>query len=139
MYLSLGSNQGNRERNIKIAINFLNLILGDNQLGKSEIRETEAVGFDGAPFLNCVVKYRTTRSPMSLLSVCKHIEKQMGRTDKEEYDSNGKRIYHDRKIDIDILLYGNQHIDNQKLTIPHKALGERPFLKEMLDEITAGK
>lgn len=59
----------------------------------------------------------------------------MGRTDAPEYDDSGNRVYHDRVIDIDILLYGKQHINTQKLTIPHKALSERPFFQEMIDQI----
>ena len=135
VYLSLGSNLGNRERNLKIALNFLELTLGTHFTGISSVRETEAVGFDGPAFLNLVVRYRTSRSPLSLLSICKRIEQEMGRTDAPEYDDSGNRVYHDRVIDIDILLYGKQHINTQKLTIPHKALPERPFFQEMIDQI----
>ncbi len=138
VYLSLGTNLGNRERNIRIALNLLSLILGTPRTGMSEIIETQAVGFDGPDFLNCVVRYRTSKSPQTVLSICKSVERQMGRTDEPEYDANGARIYHDRVIDIDILLYGNKQLVTPNLTIPHPQLENRPFFKELIEQIKGG-
>ena len=135
VYLSLGTNLGNRERNIRIALNLLSLILGTPRTGMSEIIETQAVGFDGPDFLNCVVRYRTSKSPQTILSVCKRVEREMGRTDAPEYDADGHRVYHNRAIDIDILFYGKEHIDCEDLQVPHPLIAERDFVKIPLAEI----
>lgn len=129
---ALGTNLGNRENNIKVALNMLDIALKSHYEAISPVMETEAIGFEGPAFLNCVVRYRTAKSPKSLLSICKHIEKQMGRDDEPEYAEDGTRIYHDRIIDIDILLYGNSRIDTPELTIPHPQVESRPYIKELL-------
>jgi len=139
VYLSLGTNLGKRERNIRIALNFLNLMMGSSYTALSDIIETEAVGFDGPAFLNCVVRYRTSKSARSILTICKKIEREMGRTDAPEFDADGKRVYHDRIIDIDILLYGNSHVNSEELTIPHAQLANRPFFGELIDQISPQK
>ena len=72
---------------------------------------------------------------MDVLDKVKAIERAMGRTDVPEYDSEGKRIYHSRIIDIDILFYGNERIDNERLIIPHKDIENRPFVMMPLKEI----
>ena len=81
------------------------------------------------------------RAPHSLsgayavLEVVKTIERAMGRTDQPEYDADGKRVYHSRIIDIDILFYGKETIDTPDLTIPHKGIADRPFVLIPLNEI----
>lgn len=130
--LSLGSNMGNRENNIKVALNMLDIALGSHFTALSPIVETKAIGFDGADFLDCVVRYNCCKSPLTVLSICKHIERQMGRTDEPEYAVDGSRIYHDRIIDIDILTYGNRRISTEVLTIPHPQVESRPYIKELL-------
>ena len=72
---------------------------------------------------------------MDVLDKVKAIESAMGRTDGPEYDADGKRIYHSRIIDIDILFYGNERIDNERLIIPHKDIENRPFVMMPLKEI----
>lgn len=136
VYLSLGTNLGKRERNIRIALNFLNLMMGSHYTALSDIIETEAVGFDGPAFMNCVVRYRTSKSARSILAICKKIEKEMGRDDAPEYDAQGQRVYHDRIIDIDILLYGNSHVRSEEITIPHPQLENRPFFGELISQIS---
>ena len=59
----------------------------------------------------------------------------MGRTDPPEYDADGRRIYHSRIIDIDILFYGKEVIETEELTIPHPRIAERDFVKKPLKEI----
>ena len=71
---------------------------------------------------------------MDVLDKVKAIERAMGRTDGPEYDAEGKRIYHSRIIDIDILFYGNERIDNERLIIPHKDIENRPFVMMPLKE-----
>lgn len=130
--LALGTNLGNRETNIRIALNMLDIAFGKHYNAISPLMETEAVGFEGPAFINCVVRYDLTKSPMTILRICKKIERDMGRTDEPEYDDQGNRIYHDRIIDIDILFVGKRRINTPELTIPHPQVESRPYIKELL-------
>lgn len=133
--LLLGSNLGDRERNIRSALNLLDIALGARPSASSSIIPTEACGFEGPEFLNCIVKYKTLKRPRTVLSICKNIEKALGRSDSPEYDAEGKRIYHDRIIDIDILYYGNLRMESPELTVPHPQIQTRPFVRELLDNV----
>ena len=130
--LALGSNLGNRENNLKVALNMLNIALGSQPVALSPILETEAIGFEGPSFMNQLVRYRTAKSARTILEICKHIERQMGRTDAPEYAEDESRIYHDRIIDIDILFYCKSRINTPELTIPHPQVESRPYIKELL-------
>lgn len=132
LYLSLGSNLGDRQKNIEIAIDLLQKAFGRHFLAMSEVIETKAVGFDGPDFLNCIIVFETAGKPENILLLCKRIEREMGRTDSPEYDSAGNRIYHDRIIDIDILIYGNVRIDTPYLKIPHPQVESRDYIKDLL-------
>ena len=136
IYLGIGTNLGNRERNIKIALNLLDLYLGTHYKKISEIVETEAVGFEGPNFLNCVVRYSSSKNPHAILAICKRIESEMGRKDDLEYDTEGRRVYHDRIIDIDILKAGNLQVFSPTLVIPHPQIEERAFVKPLLESVT---
>lgn len=135
VYLSLGSNQGDRQARIDEALRRLDKAVGRPYDALSSVIETPAWGFDGPPFLNCVVRYRTARRPETLLKICKRIERAMGRRGAPEYGADGRRIYRDRPIDIDILLYGDQSVDTPELTIPHPLMREREFVMRPLAEI----
>ena len=135
VYLSLGSNQGDRQARIDEALRRLDKAVGRPYDALSSVIETPAWGFDGPPFLNCVVRYRTARRPETLLKICKRIERAMGRRGAPEYDAEGRRIYRDRPIDIDILLYGDLSVDTPELTIPHPLMREREFVMRPLAEI----
>lgn len=135
VYLSLGTNKGNRERNIRRALCLLNIALGKRYKAISDIVNTKAAGFDGPDFLNCVAAYDLRLSPGALLRRCKRIERLMGRRDAPEYAPDGSRIYHDRVIDIDILLYGDRKVDEPGLQIPHPQLEARPFFGEMIAQV----
>ena len=135
VYLSLGSNQGDRQARIDEALRRLDKAVGRPYDALSSVIETPAWGFDGPPFLNCVVRYRTARRPETLLKICKRIERAMGRRGAPEYDADGRRIYRDRPIDIDILLYGDLNVDTPELTIPHPLMREREFVMRPLAEI----
>ena len=135
VYLSLGSNQGDRQARIDEALRRLDKAVGRPYDALSSIIETPAWGFDGPPFLNCVVRYRTARRPETLLKICKRIERAMGRRGAPEYDADGRRIYRDRPIDIDILLVGDLSVDTPELTIPHPLMREREFVMRPLAEI----
>lgn len=135
VYFSLGSNQGDRQARIEEALRRLDKALGRPYEALSSIIETPAWGFDGPPFLNCVVRYRSARRPETLLHICKRIERAMGRRGVPEYDAEGRRIYRDRPIDIDILLYGDMTVDTPELKIPHPLMRQRDFIMRPLAEI----
>lgn len=136
VYFSLGSNLGDRERNISEALHLMDEAFGGHYSSLSKTIETEPMGFVGDPFLNAAVLYRIpAESPLWTLYQVKSIEREMGRTDSPEYDAKGNRVYYSRIIDIDILFYGKEIIDTPELTIPHKGIAERPFVMIPLREI----
>lgn len=130
VYLSLGSNLGDREATMRRAIGLLNERAGSVDRQSSFI-ETEPWGFESTnKFLNMCVRLLTMLSPEQLLLATKQIERELGRTQKSV---NGQ--YHDRPIDIDILMYDNVHIDSDDLTLPHPHMQEREFVMKPLREI----
>ena len=133
LVLLLGTNLGDREENIRRALEALDKALGGRRVKISDIIETEACGFDGPPFLNAVVVYRSARKPENVLKICKQIERSMGRTDAPEYAPDGSRIYHNRIIDIDILFYGEHSVSTPQLSIPHPQVHSRPFVRQLLE------
>ena len=129
-YLSLGTNLGDKRKNIAEAIKNIGELVGD-VVRQSALYETEPWGFrSDNRFVNAAVCVDTQLSPRRLLEVTQRIEREMGRTLK----SDGGE-YHDRIIDIDILLYGDQHIDEPDLKIPHPLMHERDFVMTPLNEI----
>lgn len=135
VYFSLGSNLGDRRKNLETALEKMEERFGRAYEKCSSIIETESWGFEGNDFLNCAVKFRVELSPAETLGVCKQIEREMGRSDAPEYDAEGRRVYHNRTIDIDILLFGSVQIDTEELTIPHPRMQEREFVMKPLKEI----
>lgn len=126
VYLSLGSNVGDRAGNLNAAIDRLGA-LGE-VVAVSSFYETEPVEFTAQPwFLNCAVKLDTEKMPKQLFASILEIERQMGRQRKQKKGP--------RTIDIDIVLFGNSVIETQGLTIPHVAMHERRFVLEPLAEI----
>ena len=126
VYLGLGSNLGNREDNLTRALDFLSERLRMGQI--SSIYDTEPIGNTAQPrFLNLVCQVYTRLAPMELLTLAKGIESKLGRTPGK---SNAPR-----PIDIDILFYGDQIIENSKLVIPHPRLAERAFVLVPLAEL----
>jgi 2-amino-4-hydroxy-6-hydroxymethyldihydropteridine diphosphokinase len=126
VYLSLGSNVGDRAGNLKTAIERL------GELGRliavSSYYETEPVEVgDQSWFLNCAVALDTEQSPRQLLQAVLMIEQEMGR--------QRTRFKGPRNIDIDILLYGDTMLDTKGLKIPHPGLPQRRFVLEPLAEI----
>ena len=126
VYLSLGSNVGDSEANLRTAIEKL------AELGRviavSSFYETEPVEFTAQPwFLNCAVAISTELMPKQLLSRILAIEQQMGRRRSQPKGP--------RNIDIDILLFGNAVIHTSQLDVPHPAMHERRFVLEPLAEI----
>lgn len=129
-YLSLGSNLSNKEDNLHRALVLLSERVG-TQIKCSSIFHSEPWGFSSAhQFANMVAIFDTTLDPLNLLSVTQQIEIEMGRTQKS---INGE--YHDRIIDIDILLYEGVNMNTKELTIPHPLMTQREFVMQPLREI----
>jgi 2-amino-4-hydroxy-6-hydroxymethyldihydropteridine diphosphokinase len=126
VYLSLGSNLGDREANLRTAIEKLDEI--GEVTAVSSFFETEPVEFTAQPwFLNCAVAMMTELMPKTLLAKLLAIEQHMGR---RRMQPKGPRL-----IDIDILLFGNSAISAPGLEIPHPAMHQRRFVLEPLAEI----
>ncbi|MEP0828535.1 MAG: 2-amino-4-hydroxy-6-hydroxymethyldihydropteridine diphosphokinase [bacterium] len=122
VYLSFGSNIGDREANLNHAVAAVESIEGFDFVTASSIYISEAVAMDkSAPeFLNMVVKGEYQYRPLELLNALELIEKKLGRTGKGEMLP--------RSIDIDILLFGEEVVETERLSIPHRHLTERPFI-----------
>ena len=122
VYLSLGSNKGDRIGYVQQATSLLGASDNINIIRTSAFYETEPWGMNTETwFVNAVVEIKTKLSPHELLSECQRIERQLGKV-KHEGDE-----YQDRTIDIDILFYNNEIINEDTLTIPHKYLHLRAF------------
>ncbi len=123
VYLSLGSNKGDRIGYIQQATSLLGAVDGVSIIRTSAFYETEPWNMHSDVwFVNAVVEAKTTLPPQKLLEECQRIEEQLGR--KRNSSNNS---YEDRTIDIDILFYGKEIINEENLTIPHKYLHLRAF------------
>ena len=128
VYLGLGSNQGDRNKQLARAIELIGERVG-KVIRQSSIIETEPWGFtSGNKFLNCAIFIETELLPRKVLEVTKQIERELGRRYKG-------MAYRDRPIDIDILLYDDETIDTPELQIPHPLMYERDFVMIPLREI----
>lgn len=147
VYLSLGSNLGDRRENIRLAIEKIGERVGE-VVCQSSLYETEPWGFESENrFVNAAVKVMTTLSPMEVLRTTQQIERELGRKKKSQSPNAQKRqqggatagiptpIYHDRPIDIDILLYDDWIVDEPELKIPHPLMYKRDFVMIPLREI----
>jgi len=128
IYISLGTNEGDRLQNLQKAIDVLYEEVG-NILVISPIYETSSWGFESEDFLNCCVCLTSSLSPQELLVKFKIVEKKIGRKDKIG------NYYQARVIDLDILFYENEIIDEENLQIPHIAIAERKFVLQPLVDI----
>jgi 2-amino-4-hydroxy-6-hydroxymethyldihydropteridine diphosphokinase len=149
--LSLGSNLGERETSIMRAIELIKEITQADNFRLSRLIETDPVGYEDQPaFLNCALAFDTSLDPVELLDICKRIEERLGRMERPRW--------HEREIDIDIILLGNLVLNTEKCTIPHPRMQERLFVllpaaeiapdmihpilnktvKELLDALTNG-
>lgn len=128
-YLGVGTNLGNRRKNIESAFKKINALKNTRILKESRLFGfPPAGGPAGQPnYLNAAVKIQTNFSPLSLLRKLKGIEKELGRVKTARF---GPRV-----IDLDILLYGTRTIKSKTLTIPHTRLFSRDFVIEPLKEV----
>ncbi len=125
--LALGTNIGNRAENIKRARNFIEKFVG-KILKSSKILETEPFGVKRQPyFLNQVIMVETHHPPLELLNLIKQAEKTLGRFQTYRW---GPRV-----IDIDIVEIENLKISTEKLTVPHKGLMDREYLKKLTESL----
>jgi 2-amino-4-hydroxy-6-hydroxymethyldihydropteridine diphosphokinase len=126
-YVGLGSNLGDREESLLRAVDLLRERIEVSAV--SSFRETEPWGYVDQPaFLNAAVEVETELGPRELLEVLLEVERVLGRT------REGPR-YGPRTIDIDLLLYGDEVVDEPGLTVPHPRLHERRFALEPLAEL----
>lgn len=132
IYLSLGSNIGNRQEYLQNAINLLFERIGA-VLKISPVYETPALGFEGEAFLNLVVIMTTELAPAELMTELLSIEKQLGR------ERNSGVGYQSRTVDIDILFYGDEIIKSEDLMIPHREIQNRKFVLQPLNDIEPTK
>ena len=127
IYIALGSNLGNKEKNLKEALQRLEQ-KGVEILRVSDFIQTEPYGVTDQPaFLNAVAEIRTDRSPLELLYALLQVEQDMGR----------KRLRHwgERNIDLDLLLYHGDIIDLPELKVPHPDMQNRDFVLGPLAQI----
>ncbi len=128
VFLCLGSNVGDRHGQIAGGVVELERS-GVTVESRSSVYETEPVGVEGQPwFLNQVIRGTTRLTPIGLLEVCKRIERLFGR-------EPARVRFGPRTLDIDILLYGDRVITDDRLTIPHPRMHERRFVLVPLVEI----
>ena len=130
LYLSLGTNLGDRRSNLETACTHIAREVG-TIVSASDIIETEPWGFESSnSFLNMAVKVETQLQPLDVLHATQDIERKMGRSEKT---TNGQ--YKDRLIDIDLLMYDNVVMNTPQLTLPHPRMFERQFVMEPLAQI----
>jgi 2-amino-4-hydroxy-6-hydroxymethyldihydropteridine diphosphokinase len=132
-YIGLGANLGERERTIAAALRRIDEDERTSLLRSTVPIETDPVGYKDQPrFFNAAASLTTTRSPRELLDLLLEIERDLGRVRGE-----GPR-YGPRTIDLDLLLYGDETIDEDALEVPHPRLHERRFVLEPLAELDPG-
>ena len=121
IYLLTGSNMGDREKSLEEALEHISAIPGLEMIATSALYLSEAQGMKGEnpSFINQVIMADYDYIPLELLDALEKIERSMGRSEKGMLKA--------RNIDIDILLFGEQKIDDARLTIPHKEMLKRPF------------
>jgi 2-amino-4-hydroxy-6-hydroxymethyldihydropteridine diphosphokinase len=128
-FLGLGSNLGDRLANLGDAVDLLRGHEGIEIVRSSRVYETAPVGPPQPDYLNAVIEVETSMSPRALLRTCLEVELSMGR---ERTEALGPRV-----IDIDVLTYGDDVIDEPGLQIPHPRMHERGFVLVPLLELTA--
>ena len=127
IYLSLGSNQGNKSENLQSAITLIAEKIGD-VLKIASVYKTPALGFEGNDFLNTCIEISTYLSPEILIKKLLEIENKLGRIRVNDNYTN-------RNIDIDILLFDDEIICSEDLIVPHPRMLERKFVLIPLVEI----
>jgi len=133
VYLSLGSNMGDRAQNIARAIEAL-AQRGVKVTRQSSLYETEPIDARGGWFLNCAVEAETDLMPLQLMNALLAVERSLGR----RRGPRSEGVKEARTIDIDILLFGSSVVHAAELEIPHPRMAERRFVLVPLAEIAGG-
>lgn len=131
--IGLGSNQGCREFYLALSIRLIEWEVG-SVVQSSSVIETPSWGFEAPSFLNQVIVVDTGLPPLRLLDALQSIERRLGRTQKSAV-VDGKPVYHDRTIDLDILDYDGMRYQDDRLTLPHPRVAEREFVLAPLREL----
>jgi 2-amino-4-hydroxy-6-hydroxymethyldihydropteridine diphosphokinase len=127
-FVGIGSNLGDRETHLRTALEALAAEDGIDVVAVSRLRETEPVGpVEQEPFLNGAVQVATELPPRELLARLLNVEERLGRVRRERFGP--------RTIDLDLLVYGDEIVDEPGLTLPHPRLHERRFAVEPLAEL----
>ena len=135
VYLGLGSNLGNKEKNIREAIKLIGERVG-LVVRQSSLIMSEPWGFESPnSFINAVVCCETELAPRQLLKTTQQIEQDLGKRKIHATKRKGTINYQDRPIDIDILLYDDLIVDEPDLKIPHPLMQQRDFVMIPLNEI----
>ena len=130
-FVGIGSNLGDREAHVRAALDRLGAEEGIEIVAVSRLRETEPVGpVEQGPFLNGAVEVETELPARELLSRLLDVEARLGRVRAERFGP--------RTIDLDLLVYGDEILDEPGLTLPHPRLHERRFALEPLAELAPG-
>lgn len=129
-YLGLGSNLGDRAVNLQRAVDLLGGHAGIRVLRSSRVYETDPVGPPQPDYLNAVVEVETALAARELLHACLDVERELGRVRTERW---GPRV-----IDVDILTYGDETIDEPDLIVPHPRMHERAFVLVPLADLDPG-
>jgi 2-amino-4-hydroxy-6-hydroxymethyldihydropteridine diphosphokinase len=130
-YIALGANLGDRRKNLEDALAMLGATPDVRVTAVSSFLDNPAVGgpADSPPFLNAAAELETSLAPIDLLHRLLEIERRLGRVRREKWGP--------RKIDLDLLTYGEQIITTDELVLPHPRLGERRFVLQPLAQIAA--
>lgn len=129
-YVGLGSNLGDREATIRRAVELLGERPGIEVVAVSTLRETDPVGYEDQPrFLNGAAALEVDLTARGLLDELLAVERDLGR------DRSQETRWGPRTIDLDLLLYGEETVDEPGLTVPHPRLAERQFVLEPLCEL----
>lgn len=133
VYVGLGANLGKREATIRRAVELLAATPGIEVVAVSALRETDPVGYADQPrFLNGAAALETELAPRALLDRLLEVERELGRVRGE------RPRFGPRTIDLDLLLHGDEVLDEPGLVLPHPRLAERRFVLEPLHELEPG-
>jgi 2-amino-4-hydroxy-6-hydroxymethyldihydropteridine diphosphokinase len=126
-FLALGSNLGDRLANLRRAVELLDATPGIRVDRTSSVYETDPVGPPQPDYLNAVAEVHTTLTARRLLDACLYVEEELGRVREERWGP--------RTLDVDVLTFGDERIEEPGLTIPHPRMGERAFVLIPLREL----
>lgn len=129
-YISLGSNKGDKFKNLQMAVDAIHVRIG-NIKTISKVYQSPAFGFEGDDFLNCCLALESHLEPENVMDILLDIETQLGRTRTKS------NVYESRTIDLDILLIGERIITTQNLIVPHPEIENRRFVLVPLNDIAS--